>query len=105
MVVPAHALVAPRGVNGRLMVVSSLLLEHFNVFYFSFFLGSVHDMKGHEMVELDKHLPPTPGPPKLANMIKFAPFTQRGQVDLLKLYGVLKHINNQATTNIFIKGQ
>ena len=34
MVVPAHALVAPRGANGRSMVISSLLNEHFNVFGF-----------------------------------------------------------------------
>ena len=34
MVVPAHALVAPRGVNGRSMIISSLLEEHFNVFSF-----------------------------------------------------------------------
>ena len=32
MVVPAHALVTPRGVNGRSMVINSLFWEHFNVF-------------------------------------------------------------------------
>ena len=34
MVVPAHSLVAPAGSNGRSMVISSLLKEHFNVFSF-----------------------------------------------------------------------
>ena len=46
MVVPAHSLVAPRVANGRSMVITRLLLEHFNVFSFMsvFFLGNIHDM-------------------------------------------------------------
>ena len=45
MVVVAHALVAPPWSNGRSMVISSLLNEHFHEFGLcQFFLGSVHDM-------------------------------------------------------------
>ena len=44
MVVPVHSFVAPRGANGRSMVIISLLKGHFNVFYVSFFVGSVQDM-------------------------------------------------------------
>ena len=46
MVVMAHTFVAPPWSNGRSMVISSLLNEHFNVFGFMsvFFLVSVHDM-------------------------------------------------------------
>ena len=47
MVVPANSLVAPRRANGRSIVISSLLKEHFNVFSFmSVFLGSVHVIIG-----------------------------------------------------------
>ena len=34
MVVPTHSLVAPPWINGRSMVISSLLNEHLNVFSF-----------------------------------------------------------------------
>ena len=43
MVVLAHSLVAPRGANGRSMVISSILKEHVNVFSFmSVFSYGVH---------------------------------------------------------------